>query len=382
LVACTRLCARVMSEDSKTSIQSRLKRWIPPLALLCLLGVSYLFYNAEPRHGGRRFSAWMTFYAEGISPDRAQSAIYAMGPEAVPHLTSRLRIRSGFLAQLYESNTLVAGLLDRFFQYGQRSNRVHPQAMIAEDLLKNAPKGWDSTIEGSMMQMLLHGQGSDQVTALRILNTYTPDPKRILPILKVILQKQDPETAKAALEFIRKQKMEAKSLEDEVIALFSHSDPTVQDKALIVASFAKLDAEKAMPPLKLLLDSMPGSHKRRMAMQLLSSIALPDPEHIQYLESGLDDPSDEVRRYAVLGLGGLGQHALDSLDDMLPLLNDENFGVRMSAADAIGDLGPGASRAIPELIRTLNNDFSGVGQHCRRAIEKIDPEQAENIMIR
>jgi HEAT repeat protein len=67
---------------------------------------------------------------------------------------------------------------------------------------------------------------------------------------------------------------------------------------------------------------------------------------------------------------------------MLKLLGDEDFGVRMTAADAIGDVGPGATKAIPELIRTLNNDFSGVGQHCRRAIEKIDPEQAKNIMIR
>ena len=352
------------------------------MAFMCLLGVAYLFYNAEPRHGGRRFSAWMTFYAEGIAPDRAQSAIYSMGTDAVSHLTSRLRVRSGFLARVYESTPVVAGLMDRLFQYGQRSNRVHPQAMIAEDLLKNAPKEWSSVIEKSMMEVLAQGQGRDQITSLRILDTFNPDPKRILPILKSILQTQHPETAKAALEFIRKKKMDAKPLEDEVIALFAHTDPTVQDKALVIASFAKLDAKKAMPPLTLLLDSMPGSHKKRMAMQLLSSIALPVPEHIQYLENGLDDPSDEVRRYAVLGLGGLGQHGLGSLDKMLPLLNDENFGVRMSAADAIGDLGPGASNAIPELIRTLNNDFSGVGQHCRRAIEKIDPEQAKNIMIR
>ena len=372
----------MMSEDSKTSIQSRFKRWIPPLAFICLLGVSYLFYNAEPRYGGRRFSAWMTLYAEGISPDRAQTAIYSMGTDAVSHLTSRLQVRSGFLARVYESTPAVAGLMDRLFQYSQRSNRVHPQAMIAEDLLNNAPKEWHSVIIESMVEMLSQGQGRDQVTSLRILGSFKPDPKRLLPIFKSILQKQHPESAKAVLEFIRKQKMDAKPLEDEVIALFGHTNPTVQDKALVVASFAKLDAEKAMPPLKLLLDSMPGSHKRRMAMQLLSSIALPAPEHIQYLESGLDDPSDEVRRYAVLGLGGLGQHALGSLNEMLPLLNDENFGVRMSAADAIGELGPGASKAIPELIRTLNNDFSGVGQHCRRAIEKIDPEQAKNIMIR
>jgi hypothetical protein len=352
------------------------------MAFICLLGVSYLLYNSEPRYDGRRFSAWMTFYEEGIAPSRAQAAIYAMGTGAVPHLTSRLRIRSGLFARLYESNTRVAGLMDRFFQYGLRSNRVHPQAMIAEDLLKNAPEDWQPVIEESMMELLSHGQGRDQITSLRILGFFTPDAEQVSPILKTILHDQESETTKAALEFIRKQKINARPLEDEVIALFSHTDPTVQDKALIVASFSKLDPEKAMPPLTLLLDSMPGSHKKRMAMQLLSSIALPVSEHISYLESGLEDPSDEVRRYAVLGLGRLGQHALGCLNKMLPLLNDENFGVRMSTADAIGDLGSGASRAIPELMRTLNNDFSGVGQHCRRAIEKIDPEQAKNIMIR
>jgi hypothetical protein len=382
LEACTKPCAHVMSEESETSIKSRFKRWMPPLTFLCLLGVSYLFYNTEPRHGGRRFSAWMTFYEEGISPDRAQSAIYAMGTDAVPHLTSRLRNRSVLLRRLYESNPFVAGLMDRFLQYGQRSHRVHPQAMIAEDLLLNAPKAWGTTVQDSMMQLLTQGQGGDQITSLRILEPLNPDPELMIPILKSILQQKNTETAKAVLEFIRKQKWEAKPFENELITLFNHPDLAIQDKALLVATFGKMDAAKAMPALKLHLDTMPGSHKKRMAIQLLSSIALPDPKHIQYLEDGLDDPSDEVRRYSVLGLGRLGEPALGSLDDMLPLLSDENFGVRMSAADAIGDLGSGATKAIPHLIRSLNNDFSGIGQHCRRAIEKIDPEQAKNIMIR
>ncbi|MDC0325628.1 hypothetical protein OAM01_02610, partial [bacterium] len=191
-----------MSEDSTVSIKSRFKHWMPPLAFLCLLGVSYLFYNAEPRHGGRRFSAWMTFYQEGISPHRAQSAIYAMGTDAVSHLTSRLVTRSALMSRVYESNTLVAGLLDRFFQYGQRSNRVHPQAMIAEDLLLNAPEAWKPVIQKSMMQLLAQGQGRDQVTSLRILEPLNPDPEFIIPSLKSILQQKDAEVAKAALEFI------------------------------------------------------------------------------------------------------------------------------------------------------------------------------------
>ncbi len=371
-----------MSESSKNSIQSRFKTWVPPLAFICLLGVSWLFYHAEPRHDGRSFSSWMNFYQKGISPDRAQSAIYAMGTDAVPHLASRLRPRSGLLARVYESNTLIAGLMDRFFQYGQRSNRIHPQAMIAEDLLKNAPELWSESVEDSMIQILIHGRGEDQAASLRVLDAYQPDPKQVYPTLKSILRGNNAKTIKAALEFVRNQRWEAKPLEDELIGLFGHSDKTIQNKAVVVAIISKVDANKAMPELKPLLDTMQGSHTRRIAIQLLSAIALPSPEHIRYLEEGLNDPSDEVRRYAVLGLGRLGSSALGSLDGMLKLLSDENFGVRMSAADAIGDLGPGASRAIPQLIRTLNNDFSGIGQHCRRAIEKIDPEQAKNIMIR
>lgn len=371
-----------MSEESKVSIQSKLKRWVPPMAFLFLLGVSYLFYNSEPRHGGRRFSEWMTFYSEGISPDRAQTAIYAMGKDSVPHLTSRLRTQSGFLSQIYESHSLIAGFMDRFFQYGARSHRVHPQAMIAEELLKHAPSEWDLMIEESMMELLIHGRGADQVTALRLLSSLNPEAGQMLPVLKSIILQRHPKPTLAALEYIRNSKLDAKPIENEVIALFNHTDTTVQNKALIVATVSQFDAAKAMPLLEPLLNTMPGSHKKRMAMQLLSSIALPVPGHIKHLENGLIDPSDEIRRYAVLGLGRLGEHALESLDDMLPLLSDENFGVRMSAADAIGDLGPGASKAIPELIRTLNNDFSGVGQHCRRAIEKIDPKQAKFIMIR
>ena len=374
--------ALAMSEGFRRSIQSRFKGWILSTVIICLLGVSFLLYNAEPRYGGRRISTWMTLYTEGLSENRAQSAIYAMGADAVPHLAARLKVRNDLLARIYERSPVVSGLMDRLFQGGQRFRSVHPQAMVAEDLLINAPKDWDSRIEESMIDMLSQGNSTDQITAFRVLHAFNPDPKRLLPLLRLILQKQQLETSKAALEFIRRKKIDAKPLEDEVIALFQHKDPTLQDKALIVASFSKLDVEKSMPFLKPLLDSMPGSHKKRMAMQLLSSTALPVPEHISYLETGLDDPSDEVRRYAVLGLGGLGHDALDSLEAMLKLLSDEDFGVRMTAADAIGDVGPGAIKAIPELIRTLNNDFSGVGQHCRRAIQKIDPEQAKNIMIR
>ena len=62
----------------------------------------------------------MTLYTEGLSLNRAQSAIYAMGADAVPHLAARLKVRNDLLARIYERSPVVSGLMDRLFQSGQR----------------------------------------------------------------------------------------------------------------------------------------------------------------------------------------------------------------------------------------------------------------------
>jgi hypothetical protein len=388
-----KLCGPAMSDSATIPWLARIKRTLPPVLLVVAIGFAYLYYNSEPRYQGRRFSEWMRLYEQGVDPGRAERAIYGMGPDAVPHLAYCLTSsKPGMLDRMVMSigrlNQNLGFKLSQAtsrwkinFQGSDRS-KTGRESLIAQDMLKNAPEAWKPAIISAMKEILEKGSVYTQQPALLVMQHYAADAGPLLDALREILKDANGSLLRPTLDLMREMGEKASSLGPELIPLFIHPDMSIQSKAILVGAHIKMDPQEAMPALKPMLDSMPGEHRRMVAVKTLAEIALPEEEQMRYLKEALDDPSEDIRNYAAYGLGRLGVDAIGSLDALIPLLKDEVIGVRATAATAIGNMGPAAKPAIPHLFDTMNNDFSGVGQECRVAIEKIDPEQAKNIIIR
>lgn len=382
-----------MSETPIFPWATRLKKTLPPVLLVVAVCFAYLYYNSEPRYQGRRFSEWMHRYQQGVDPGRAELAIYAMGPDVVPHLTYCLTSsRPGLLdrmvlsiGRLNQSLALKLGQLTSKWKIsiqGSGRSKDGRKSLIAQDLLKNAPESWKPAIILALKDVLENGSVYQQQPALLVMENYAADAESLLDGLRGILRDRNVILLRPALDLLREMGDKAAPLGPALIPLFAHPDMSIQSKAVLVGSRIKIDPHEAMPALKPMMDSMPGGHRRLVAVQTLAEIAVPDEEQIQCLERALDDPTEDIRSHAAYGLGRLGKDAIGSLEALIPLLKDEVIGVRATAATAIGNMGPGARSAIPHLFDTMNNDFSGVGQECRLAIEKIDPEQAKFIIVR
>lgn len=382
-----------MSEVPTSVFLKRIKKTIPPLVLLVVVGFVFLFYYSEPRYQGRRFSEWMRLYEQGVDPNRAQLAIYAMGPDAVPNLTycltaSKPRLMDRVVMSVrrlhpnlaFKLNQVVSKLPTSVQSNGRL--KKSRQSMIAQELLKNAPESWKPSIISSMQGVFENGSVYQKQPALLVMKHYATDAVPLMDGLRGILKDGVDSLLRPTLDLISDMGELASPLGPELIPLFAHPDMSVQSKAVLAGSRIKMDPVKAMPSLKPMLDSTPGGHRRLVAVQTLAKIAIADEEQVRFLVEALDDPSEDIRSYAAQGLGRLGKDAIGSLDALIPLLKDEEIGVRATVATAIGNMGSGAEAAIPHLIETMNNDFSGVGQECRMAIEKIDPEQAKFIIVR
>ncbi|MDG1891928.1 MAG: HEAT repeat domain-containing protein, partial [Verrucomicrobiota bacterium] len=313
--------------------------------------------------------------------EQVKARIHAMGPKVVPYLVNRLRQESS-LARLRQKVFFPARILENFGWVFTSKQTLHPQATVAEALLQEAPSDWEQAIGEAIKPLLLRGGPGEQQVAIRILREHPEVCLDLLSILDHVLVHGDKALILQTLELIRPLGERARPLDRTIVSLFAHTDQTIQCKAILLAPKLLMDAQLVFPRLIPFLNSMPGSYRRRVAVQALAGIATPDAVQIAFLRDALEDPEEDTRHHAARGLGRLGKDALSSLDTLIPLLEDEVVGIRMTAADAIGNMGVEAADAIPGLIRAMNNDFSGVGQHCRRAIEKIDPAKAKFIIVR
>lgn len=88
----------------------------------------------------------------------------------------------------------------------------------------------------------------------------------------------------------------------------------------------------------------------------------------------LKSPNPDVRRLALLTLGGMGASAQGAVPAMLVLLDDEDSGVRSTVADALQDLGPLSAAALPILEQKVRstNDFHAL-ENAYDALAALGP---------
>jgi len=171
-------------------------------------------------------------------------------------------------------------------------------------------------------------------------------------------------------------------------------------------------AANAIPVLISLLNDS-SAYPRMTAAESLGEISSKIPDEaraVPFLAKALEDPDDQVRRFAAVGLKAMGDRVKpaipalliaihDSSDDvrensmaaLAPLasadpqivpafiqaLKDKNNNVKLPAIEALGNAGPAARPALPALGKLLDDDMAGgvaaeaIGKCCQEFPETV-----------
>jgi HEAT repeat protein len=86
--------------------------------------------------------------------------------------------------------------------------------------------------------------------------------------------------------------------------------------------------------------------------------------------------NSDAKANALTELAAGGPNAASAVNDIIPLLKDEDHVVRRLAALALGQIGPAAKAALPGLNELINDPDTSTGTTALNAINAIDPSAA------
>ena len=86
--------------------------------------------------------------------------------------------------------------------------------------------------------------------------------------------------------------------------------------------------------------------------------------------------NSDAKANALTELAAGGPNAAAAVNDIIPLLKDEDHVVRRLAALALGQIGPAAKAALPGLNELINDPDTSTGTTALNAINAIDPSAA------
>jgi HEAT repeat protein len=165
------------------------------------------------------------------------------------------------------------------------------------------------------------------------------------------------------------------ALRDEVVAAaLADASPRVIQAAL--GSVRQGAGPAAVHRIESLLLECEGADIREAAAAALGQLG--DPDSADALMKALSDPAENVRWFAIEGLGKLGAtQAVPRIAEMLAA--DESRIVRAVAAATLGDLGQPA--AIPPLRAALQDPQQRVRENAAAALEALATGSSERMMV-
>lgn len=89
----------------------------------------------------------------------------------------------------------------------------------------------------------------------------------------------------------------------------------------------------------------------------------------------------DAKAAALTELAAGGPNSAAAVNDVIPLLKDEDHVVRRLAAYALCQIGPAAKAALPALKELLNDPDTSTGTTALNAINAIDPSAAGGVKV-
>ena len=104
----------------------------------------------------------------------------------------------------------------------------------------------------------------------------------------------------------------------------------------------------------------------------------PEPANVEELLIKLKDTDEDVRIFAALQLGSLGEDAQAAVPALIELLGSQEVIDRRVAALTLGQIGAAASEAVPLLVDALEDDDNVLQQFAVAALFKIEPDAVDS----
>ena len=370
-------------------------RWIIGLAVFAVAVLAvFLLTRVSPgaSYQGKSVETWARLAYAGDG--RATQAFQAMGTNAVPELISLLQTKDPwYRRQLWAMQRSLRGRFGRI---------PPPDAVVAREGAIRAlgiigPAAREAVPAlGRVLRGSDHQASADASSALALIG------KAALPALLEALEDRNANVRRPAAYALAQLGPDGGGAVPALAHLLLDSDYSVRDAAAyalqaIGAPSTKILGEAmekgderargaAVQALLLTTRSLrqaePGLIKmaqstnavsRRMALEALGSIHIPDNPTMKTLSQGLSDPVLEVRVAAANSLANVSIRGEMAVPALQICLDDPAPELRQAAARTLGLIGTPAKAAAPKLNALLNDTNEWVRGAAREALTRVAP---------
>jgi HEAT repeat protein len=212
----------------------------------------------------------------------------------------------------------------------------------------------------------------DEAVRLKVAETLwvidKPQPKQIVPILKMALNHEDLRLKLEGLALVQQMGNAAREVVPDVQKALRDKDFNTQLQAVLAVSALGVSAKETIPDLlEVLRKDEIGFLEANVAVALSSMGSQAVPE----LKKGLADKDVKIRRMSAYALSLIGGRAYKAVTELRKALVDENAVVRSFAAHALGNIGVDAEPAVADLEKCLKDSDDGLRINAALALWKI-----------
>lgn len=257
--------------------------------------------------------------------------------------------------------------------------RLSVERKLAEaDKLRAEASAYLLSLGGESVQKLKGAMLDPSVDVRRgaawyLFENVNPGDPQMVAVFVQALEDKDPLVRRMGLAGLKGLPPEAlEQFLPQLLKLLDAGQEQATDRAAIALLIGRIgpQAAPALPFLSRLVREDVDAKVRKQSLYAASRIAT-DAEAATMFQAALDDPDDDIRKMAVLRLGGLGLAASPAVASLAKSLKDKNDDVRWYAAQSLAKLGPHAASATGPLANALADPNQKVSRAAAQSLVTI-----------